>query len=560
MNSSMNIAQDVADQAADHGERCAFRVLSSTGPEHTVSYAELHDLVSACAGGLTARGITRGSKVVVFVPMSVDLYVVLLALFRIGAIAVFIDPWGGRAMIDAAAALVDADAFIGVAKAHTFRALSRTIRRIKLHIVSGSGGLAGVVRLLPRTIALSAVMRASHAPITEAAQVHPDESALITFTGGSTGTPKGADRTHGFLAAQHDVLTRNIDLQTGDVCLTNLPIVVLHGLGRGVTTMLPPAEIAQNPQADGTWLHSVIDQLGVNVLAVSPSLLDGLTTSTHRKALQHVRAVYTGGGPVLPELLERVRPLLPAARITAIFGSTEAEPIAHADAEAILAHRDAMRTRGGIWIGNPVADVDVRVIRPTDAAITLTDTAPLDDWCVPAGEAGELIVAGPHVNRSYFRNPDATHHTKIIDADGRVWHRTGDIVREDDTDGFWLLGRIGTSVRVGERSIWPLEVETLLSDDPMIARSACASVDGSRGDHAAHPRRAVVAIQPAPGVSHRDAFDAAVALLAAAHLAASIDVRVLDLIPTDMRHGTKIDMAAVRALVDRTTTSGPPPQ
>lgn len=556
----VNIAQDVADQAADHGDRCAFRVISGgTDDVRSVSYAELHQLVSQCAGGFTARGITRGSRVVVFVPMSVDLYVVLLALFRIGAIAVFIDPWGGRAMIDASAALVRADAFVGVARAHIFRASSRTIRRIPLHVVTGTGAVARAVRCAPRTTTLVNLCSTSHSPVYDAVDVQPEESALITFTGGSTGTPKGADRTHGFLAAQHEVLTRNIELDSNDQCLTNLPIVVLHGLGRGVTTILPPPDVAQQPQADGTWLHAVIKRMDVSVLAVSPSLLDGLASSTNREPLERVRAIYTGGGPVLPELLARIRPLLPTSRITAIFGSTEAEPIAHADADAVVQRRDELRTRGGIWIGHTVDDIDVRVIHPTTEAITVTADRPLDSWNVADGDAGELIVAGAHVNRSYFRNPDATHHTKITDIDGRVWHRTGDIVRSDGDGGYWLLGRLGADVAIGDRRVWPLEIETMLSDHPAIARAALVPQPLPHDDQTSSQHDAMVAIQPSSGTSHRTAHNAALMLLSRAGWDAAVDVRIVHQIPTDKRHGTKIDIAALRAQLARTTASGPPP-
>jgi len=79
---------------------------------------------------------------------------VLLALFRIGAVVVFIDPWGGRKMIEAAANLVDADAFIGIPKAHMLRATSPTIRKIGVQVVAGEGGPRRLALKLPRTISL----------------------------------------------------------------------------------------------------------------------------------------------------------------------------------------------------------------------------------------------------------------------------------------------------------------------------------------------------------------------------------------------------------------------
>lgn len=552
-----NIAETIADLSRSQGDEFAFRIIAEQGAwPASVTFGELHELVSNCAGGLREQGIKRGSRVVVFVPMSLDLYVVLLALFRLGAVAVFIDPWGGRAMIESAAALVDADAFIGIGKAHLLRATSPTIRRIKVHIVAGDGRASAASSRLPRTVSLSDLMAdGRRAPVTTTAAVSAHDPALITFTGGTTGIPKGANRTHGFLAAQHDVLTRNIELAPEELCLTNLPIVVLHGLGRGVTTVLPPPALAQDPKVDGTWLHGLIEDLGVNVLALSPAPLDGISRSRNRSPLRSVARVYTGGGPVLPELIERAQPLLSGAQMVAIYGSTEAEPIAHANAVDVLARRDQMRASGGIWVGNAVPDVEVMLVRSDPGPIEIADGAHLSDWRVSPGAAGEILVCGPHVNQEYFANPDAFRENKTRDEAGRIWHRTGDIARQDPDGGLWLLGRRGADLRLGGRRVWPLEIETPLTDLPTITRAAVCTPKFEGSNREFKNASAVVAVEPADGASRATARDAAIGNLRERALDGFLEVRSLQRIPVDKRHGTKIDTDSLRAKLKPRDTS-----
>jgi acyl-CoA synthetase (AMP-forming)/AMP-acid ligase II len=538
----------VADFARDHGTDIAFQVIASAdATARSTTYAELHELVARCAGGLGAQGIKRGDRVVVFVPMSLELYVVLLALFRVGAVAVFIDPWGGRQMIEAAANLVEADAFIGIPKAHLLRLTSPTIRGLRLQVVAGQGGPRRTALRMPRTISFERLLAVSEAQkVYDAVEVTTADPALITFTGGSTGVPKGADRTHGFLAAQHEILTRNIELARDELCLTNLPIVVLHGLGRGVTMILPPPGMAQDPKIDGTWLHSVILRFGVHVMALSPEPVGGLAASKNRRALESVRRVYTGGGPVLPELLERVKPILPDAEMIAIYGSTEAEPIAHAHGGEVLAKRSEMRHHGGIFVGREVPDINLLLIRPTRGPISVEPGASIADWAVADGTAGEVVVAGDHVNREYFRNPDAFAENKIRGEDGRVWHRTGDVARRDGDGGLWLLGRLTGAMRFGSRTVYPLEVETPVSDLPEVSRAATCQPKFEGSNREFKNASAVLAVEPAEGFTRAQARDAALRRLRELGFHTHVEVRTLKAIPTDKRHGTKIDVDALR--------------
>jgi len=522
------------------GDTPAFLRLDATGrTDSVITFSRFHTLVSAVAGGLRERGIGRGSRVVVFVPMSLDLYITLLALLRLGAVATFIEPWGGRKLVDRAAALVEADAFIGIPKSFLLRAMSPALRGVDIAIATGTRKIPGADRFTN----LLATPADRH--VETVTRMDPDEPALITFTTGSTGANKGTNRTHSILLAQHHALARQVPDADGARVLTNLPVVVLHNLGRGVTTLLPPDSIGQDAMPDPKRYHAIVQRSGATILALSPAPLAQLGRAPGRAPLQDVERVYTGGGPVTPDLLDCVRGVLPNARITALYGSSEAEPIAHASAEEVLARRGAMRAHGGIYVGHAVEDVDLRIIRSTDGPLVVEPGTSLVDWCVVDGAPGEVLVAGDHVNREYWRNPEAMLEAKVLDEDGRVWHRTGDIARRAEDGGLWLLGRRGQGWSVGGRRMWALELETPVTDMPEVARAAVCMPRFTGSDREFKNATAVLAVEPAEGFDRSEARNSALRVLRDHGLATFIEVRSLKRIPVDRRHATKIDVDAL---------------
>src|SRR5690606_12400836 len=125
-------------------------------------------------------------RVLLFIPMSIDLYVALLGVMHAGATAVFVDAWADRRRLDAAVAAARPDLFVGPPKAHLLRLISPSVRRLSRTWMAGGPAFP-----------LRRDERAAIPPAT----ADGDSPALVTFTTGSTGAPKAAARTHRFLWA-----------------------------------------------------------------------------------------------------------------------------------------------------------------------------------------------------------------------------------------------------------------------------------------------------------------------------------------------------------------------
>lgn len=485
--------------------------------DRSVSYQQMWDDVVRMAAYLRERGLGPGSRVLVFVPMSIELYQILLAIFHVGAVAVFIDAWSDRKRLAAACRAAAPDGFIGTTRAQLLRLLSSDIRRIPVKLRSN------VATWRPKRAASSA----------PPAVVDADEPALITFTTGSTGTPKGAKRTHRFLVAQHRALERNFHPEAGDVDMPVLPIFVLSNLAAGSTTVLPPVDPRQVERFDPDAVVETIRQWKVSTTTGSPAFYQKLARHLLERKVQvpELRKIFLGGAPVFPPLARLLLEAFPGTEVTIVYGSTEAEPISLLPAgELLRGGHDSLEQ--GLLVGRPVAEADVAIIPIIDAPIELPSGTTLAELRLPDGEPGEICVAGEHVLREYHGGEEAIRRNKIRDGE-RLWHRTGDAGYLDPEGNLLLLGRARQSFEHGGRRVFPFPVEAHLQNLPGVATGTILKIGAAL----------VVVVEPAEGTK----LDAASIERDLAGAGIPFDtLRILEAIPRDPRHHSKIDYDRLR--------------
>lgn len=499
-----------------------------------LTYGVLGGRIAAAAAGLAARGVRRGDRVVVLVPMSADLYVVLLATVALGAVAVFVEPASKPGELARVIRLTRPRAFVGIPKAHALRLAVREVARVPVAVVVGPrrGALLGAVSL--------AELEAEHGGADlPAIAVAGDDPALLTFSSGSSGTPKGASRSHRFLAAQHAAIDRMLDRQDGgrDVDLSAFAIVLLSSLASGNVAVIPRLGRGGVADVDGAAIGRLLSAEGVSTISGSPAFLGPVFAAARGRGLPGVRRVISGGAPVPVELCERAGEVLPDGSFLVVYGSTEAEPIATIDAAEVRA-ATAARTRAGagLCVGRPDPAIELRLVRPTGARLQVGPGG-LEALAVAPGEVGEVAVCGAHVNRGYYRNRPAERAIKIADERGRIWHRTGDAAYLDAGGRLWLVGRIADVVERGGRTYHPAAVEAAAQSLALVARAAL--IAGPRGEAllVIEPRR-VSALATRPGARVRAHMDGA---------GLPVDrVAFARRLPTDPRHRAKLDYAAIR--------------
>ena len=403
----MNVVELLSRQAEAHGDTPA---IIDAARNRRITFAELEAASGAAAASFAACGLRPRNSILVFHPMGIDLYIALAGMLRAGLVATFIDPSNGRDFIERACARIAPSALFASPRALMLGLVSPTLRAIPRKF--SSSGVIGARRLATSGASIEVVER------------DPPDPALITFTSGSTGAPKAAVRSHGVLLEQLNALSSSLDLADGGIDVETMPIVLLANLAAGVTSVIPAVDLTRPGSANGARIESDARRNRATSIVASPALLERLSAHcvASGRLLSSVRKIFAGGAPVFPSLLDKLAQIAPGARVRAVYGSTEAEPIAELDrVEITQTDREAMRSGAGLLVGRPVVEIKLRIL-PNRWGTPMPAMAreAFEQMCLPAGDAGEIVVSGPHVLTGYLGGAGDEETKFRIDDASRV--------------------------------------------------------------------------------------------------------------------------------------------
>jgi acyl-CoA synthetase (AMP-forming)/AMP-acid ligase II len=502
----VNLVERLLSRAA---ERPGQPAIIEGADDRSTTFERLAERSARAAGTLAQSGVAAGEPVLFLAPMSAALYVWLLGTLRLGAVAMFLDPSAGRQHVSRCLRMLAPRAFVGSGRAHLLRLLIPELRRVSAHFhVDG-----WFESHLDNTSAREALTACK-----------ADDPALVTFTSGSTGEPKAVVRSHGFLLEQHRVLERALELRPGAVDLTTLPIFLLANLASGMTSVIPAGDLRRPGVVDARPILAQVARLRPESCGASPAFAERLCEAGE---LAPLKRFYVGGGPVFPNLIARLKARLPQGEVIAVYGSTEAEPIAHIHAGEIGAtDYERMRGGGGLLAGKPIDEISLAVL-PSRWGEPIGPFTSGTFKQLEKGQAGEIVVSGGHVVRGYLHGRGDAE-TKF-DVDGVRWHRTGDLGRLDEEGRLWLLGRCAAAIRDARGALYPFAVECAAQQVEGVRRAALVLAAGRR----------VLAYEASGPVSLEGA-------LAWAQLD---EVRRVKAIPLDARHNAKVDYPALERLL-----------
>lgn len=536
-----NVVYFLEEHATKQPDKVAFYFLpegalqSGSFNHEFITYGDFNRKVGSFAGGLLRVGIRKGGRIIVFVPISPELYILIAALQRIGAIPVLLDSWSRQEQL--AAIIQNSEPRGIIAPAAWLQTFESYLDGFAINVrISVNGNSLG-----SNAIKLADLFSARSQEIIPVKQ---DHTALITYTTGSSGTPKGANRTHHFLAAQHYALKRLFPYKLTDIDLPVFPVFALNNIASGITTVIPAIDISKPSPEDSKILLSQIFKCKVNCMTLAPSSFRNLAIYCNETGilLDNVTRVLTGGAPISETDIARFINIATNSKNWILYGSTEVEPIAYIESREMLSIKPPKRTNT-TKIGVNVGRID-KALRHKFINIETGDfhkTVGIKDIEVSGGDIGELIVAGEHVCRGYFKNKEAFERAKIQDKSGTIWHRTGDLARIDKNGYLWIVGRKHSVIRRDGEYFFPVRPEIILKDLPNVANAAYLDF----GSNNERKIVAVITLKEKGGKIEERCHKEINKIFKKERLPLD-EVVFMEEIPMDVRHHSKVDYNTLR--------------
>ena len=282
--------------------------------------------------------------------------------------------------------------------------------------------------------------------------VAPDDAAQIQYTSGTTGFPKGAVLSHKNLINNARLYCHRKKVGRHSVWANFMPLFHTAGCATGALGCLQAAcKMLLIKRFDADVFAKLIEEQGVTTCFAVPTMLFGLLEALERKPrdMSSLEVISTGGAPVPPELVRRVRKRLDCHLLSA-FGQTEHSPM------ICLNPIEATQEQIVETAGQPLPQTEVSVQSPEDSRV------------MPIGEVGEICARSYGVMIGYNDNPDATG--AAIDEDG--WLHTGDLGTMDAQGFIRVTGRVKDMIIRGGENLFPAEIEAVLVEHSQIRQVA----------------------------------------------------------------------------------------
>jgi acyl-CoA synthetase (AMP-forming)/AMP-acid ligase II len=472
----VNVASLVLERARSEPDAPAIFFPVGRHGDGRVRYAHVTnkqlDSESDCiARGLEQVGIGRGVRTVLMVRPGLEPFALTLALFKVGAVPVMVDPGLGLQRLRSCLGEAEPEAFIGVSSAQAARIALRWARAtLRVSVTVGRRWFWGGPTL-------DQLRERGRSPEPfHVAETRNDDKAAILFTSGSTGPPKGVVYRHGNFAAQIEAIRGLGTLAQGEIDLPTFPLFALFDPALGMTAVVPEMDPTRPGEVDPRNIIEAAEEFGATNLFGSPALLDTVSRYgvEHDLRLSSLRRVISAGAPVPAEVMERFLRMLPeGAEVLTPYGATECLPVSCISSREVLSETAARTKEGaGVCVGAPVPSIELRIIT--------VDDAPIETWRAdlerPRGEIGEITVRGPQATQGYYNRPEATALAKIQDDEGGPWHRMGDLGYLDEKDRLWYCGRKSDRVATSQGTLYTVPCESVFDTHPKVRRSALVGI------------------------------------------------------------------------------------
>ena len=452
-----------------------------------ITFGQVDDLSRAFAAYLQGLGLDQGDRIAIMMPNVPQYPVAVAAILRAGYVVVNVNPLYTPRELEHQLKDSGAKAIVIVENFATTLAQVLSAVPTKKVILTALGDMLGfpkslivnyVVRNvkkmvpafdLPGAVRFNDAVAQGRSMSFKAAQVGPDDIAVLQYTGGTTGVSKGAVLLHRNLVA--NILQSEAWYQpalkkipVGEQVVTICALPIYHIFGFNINMMLAMRMggcniLVVNPRD----LPSVFKELKGQRFHSFPAVNTLFNAMAHHPDFNSVDwsglVISVGGGMAVQSATAKLWLEKTGCPIVEGYGLSETSPSATCNAV------DSVAYSGNI--GLPMSNTE----------LTLLD----DDGAeVPLGTPGEIAIKGPQVMAGYWQRPDET--AKVMTADG--FFRTGDIGVVDERGFFKIVDRKKDMILVSGFNVYPNEIEDVVGQMPGILECAAVGVADAKAGEA----------------------------------------------------------------------------
>lgn len=449
---------------SEHGDEIAF-FYEANSPEESsrITYHELYLAVCQCANALKARGVNKGDRVCIYMPMTIEAVIAMLACARIGAVHSVV--FGGFSAEALASRINDADCRCIITANETQR--GEKIISLKHNIAQALSASPRVHTVIMVNAHLESINDERyfdyHTFVSEQSTLCPceemdaEDPLFILYTSGSTGQPKGIlHTTAGYLLYSMVTFQTVFDYVPGEVywCtadvgwITGHSYVVYGPLANRATSVIF-AGIPTYPDASRYW--QIVDKHQVNIFYTAPTALrtlmaagDEFLQTTWRTSLRCLGSV---GEPINPEVWEWYF---------------------HQVGKSKCPIMDTWwQTETGGFIITPIAGItDLKPGAATLPFFGIQTTLINDELYIQNSWPGQM--------RDIYNNHARFLENYLSQSPGS--YCSGDGAHQDKDGYYWITGRVDDVIKVSGHRIGSAEVENAISENSHVAESAAIAV------------------------------------------------------------------------------------
>ena len=423
-------------------EKKAISFLRNGQLETEISYDQLHRDSNRLAHELQKLGIQKTDRVILWIQKSLIFVMAHLALQKIGAISVPLNPGFKKSEMDYL--VKDADAKLILAEPDRQSLIKEIDPDLTALIVDTRAAYQDIdfFRSAPEEFS----------PV----EIKAQDPGLIIYTSGTTGKPKGAVLTQKNLAHDAKNIIHIWEIGKTDVLCHALPLFHVHGLCFALhTALIAGAHIVMldqfSPEQVVATLARKEQQNACTVFMAVPAMYNKLMDylGERKPDFAHMRLWTSGSAPLLPSDFERVQ---------AVFGKQPVEREGMSETGMNFSNPLRGQRKPGS-IGLPLPDLEVRVVNPETGLN------------VDPGQTGEIWLKGPAITPGYWRKPEETAR-----AFDEGWFKTGDLGRVDQDGYYYLTDRIKHIIISGGENVSPKEVEIVINRLEGVVESSVVGV------------------------------------------------------------------------------------